>query len=315
MAGDVSPGPDPGHPEVTPISTDSTSGAADDRAGSWIPAWRVAGLIFIAYPVVRIILRPPDPVVAALALAATAIFAVMIWSVARRDPDDDRRRSLVLAALDVVLLVIVAVLVLISPDQGWVALFYYASSAASLHPPGASSHRPDRPRRGRRGGEHRADRRDRERSHPGALGVDHRDHDLRDGSPAPNERQALRGARGARCAGRRRGARSDRPRPPRRPRAQPVGDRDQERARGTTPPRAIRNELGRRSPTSNGSPASPWRPSARPSVAFVSRRWNANSKTRASCWSRRAFAPRSRTARDPSRQPTMLCSPGRYARR
>ncbi len=92
----------------------------------------MAGLIFIAYPVVRIILRPPDPVVAALALAATAIFAVMIWSVARRDPDDDRRRSLVLAALDVVLLVIVAVLVLIAPDQGWVALFYYASSAASL---------------------------------------------------------------------------------------------------------------------------------------------------------------------------------------
>ena len=48
------------------------------RAGSWLPAWRVIGRIFVAYPVIRIIAAPPEPIVAVLVLSTTAIFALLI---------------------------------------------------------------------------------------------------------------------------------------------------------------------------------------------------------------------------------------------
>ena len=60
--------------------------------GSWLPAWRIIGAIFVAYPVVRIIAAPPEPIVAVLALSATAIFALLIGVLARRGPLDDATR-------------------------------------------------------------------------------------------------------------------------------------------------------------------------------------------------------------------------------
>jgi two-component system sensor histidine kinase DesK len=107
-------------------------GAPSGREGSsWIPAWRIAGAAFILYPIVRIIGAPPEPVVAALVLSATGLFALLLWAVARRDPLDPRRSSPWLAALDVAILGLVAAAELRAPGQGWFALFYYASTAAS----------------------------------------------------------------------------------------------------------------------------------------------------------------------------------------
>lgn len=117
-----------------PASEASAAGvlwAPDGREGSWIPAWRVAGAAFIAYPIVRIIGQPPEPVVAALVLAATAAFALLLWAVARRDPMDPRRASPWLAGLDIAILGLVAAAEVRAPGQGWFALFYYASTAAS----------------------------------------------------------------------------------------------------------------------------------------------------------------------------------------
>jgi two-component system sensor histidine kinase DesK len=105
--------------------------APDGREGSWIPAWRVAGATFIAYPIVRIISQPAEPVVAALVLAATASFTLLLWAVARRDPMDPRRASPWLAVLDVAILGLVAAAEISAPGHGWFVLFYYASTAAS----------------------------------------------------------------------------------------------------------------------------------------------------------------------------------------
>ncbi len=117
-----------------PAEGTSVSGvfsAPDGREGSWLPAWRVAGAAFIAYPIVRIIGQPPEPVVAALVLAATASFTLLLWAVARRDPMDPRRASPWLVALDVAILGLVAAAEIRAPGQGWFVLFYYASTAAS----------------------------------------------------------------------------------------------------------------------------------------------------------------------------------------
>ena len=117
-----------------PVAGTSVAGvfwAPEGREGSWIPAWRVAGAAFIAYPIVRIIGQPPEPVVAALVLGATASFALLLWAVARRDPMDPRRASPWLAALDITILGLVAAAEIRAPGQGWFALFYYASTAAS----------------------------------------------------------------------------------------------------------------------------------------------------------------------------------------
>ena len=103
-----------------------------DRPGAWLPMWRVVGAIFVAYPVVRIVVDPPGLDVAILALGATALFAAVILAVARRGPDDPRRRSLVLAGLEAGLLALATATVLRSPDQGWFTLFYYGSTAASM---------------------------------------------------------------------------------------------------------------------------------------------------------------------------------------
>ena len=60
----------------------------DSAIGSWVPIWRVAGIVFIAYPIARVLIQPPGPAITVLALAATAMFAAIIWSVARRDVYD-----------------------------------------------------------------------------------------------------------------------------------------------------------------------------------------------------------------------------------
>jgi two-component system sensor histidine kinase DesK len=117
-----------------PVAGASTPGvfeAPSGREGSWIPAWRIAGAAFILYPIVRIVSAPPEPVVAALVLSATGLFALLLSAVARRDPLDPRRSSGWLAGLDLAILGLVAAAELRAPGQGWFALFYYASTAAS----------------------------------------------------------------------------------------------------------------------------------------------------------------------------------------
>jgi two-component system sensor histidine kinase DesK len=102
------------------------------RPNTWVPFWRVAGIAFIAYPIVRILIEPTVPWIAVLVLAATAIFAFIVFALARRDSDDPRRASLVFAGLDIAIMVIAAVIVLGSPNTGWVLFLYFASTAASM---------------------------------------------------------------------------------------------------------------------------------------------------------------------------------------
>lgn len=100
--------------------------------GGWLPMWRVAGAVFIAYPVVRIVLDPPPPLIALAALAVTALFTLLLVAVGRRSPDDARRANPALAIVDLVILGLAAWIVANSPDQGWVGLFYFGSTAASM---------------------------------------------------------------------------------------------------------------------------------------------------------------------------------------
>ena len=51
-----------------------------DGRTSWVPLWRVAGLCFVAYPLVRIVIEPPELLVAVLVLSATAAFGVLVFS-------------------------------------------------------------------------------------------------------------------------------------------------------------------------------------------------------------------------------------------
>ncbi len=100
--------------------------------GSWLPMWRVAGTVFIAYPVVRIVLDPPAPLIAVAALTVTTLFTVLIVAVGRRPPNDARRANPALAIVDLAILGLAASIVANSPDQGWVGLFYFGSTAASM---------------------------------------------------------------------------------------------------------------------------------------------------------------------------------------
>lgn len=102
------------------------------RLRSWVPVWRLAGLAFITYPIVRVLSDPPEFLIAALALATTAAFALVVGSLARRPADDPRRASLVFAGLDLGILAMASIIVILSPDQGWVLFLYFASTAASM---------------------------------------------------------------------------------------------------------------------------------------------------------------------------------------
>jgi two-component system sensor histidine kinase DesK len=105
---------------------------AEAAIGRWVPFWRVAGILFIAYPIARLLADPQEPAITLLVLAATGLFAFIVWSAARRDPDDPARRSPWLAALDLCLLAIAVALVRIAPNEGGVVILYFSSTAASL---------------------------------------------------------------------------------------------------------------------------------------------------------------------------------------
>ena len=111
---------------------DPGDGSDEARVGSWVPLWRVAGIVFIAYPIARILIQPPGPAVTALALAATAMFGLIVWSVARRDASDPARARWWLAALDLGIIAIATALTLIQPESGWIVFFYFAATTASL---------------------------------------------------------------------------------------------------------------------------------------------------------------------------------------
>ena len=73
-----------------------------------------------------------DAVTVVLVLATTAIFAGLTFGLGRRLPDDARRALPIFAVLDAVLTLLAAVIVLRAPDEGWVVLFYFGATAASL---------------------------------------------------------------------------------------------------------------------------------------------------------------------------------------
>jgi len=110
------------------------------RAGSLRPLFAAVGLLFVAFPIINLLSRPPDPVETALVIAATVIFgALILWTtrIPPLDPEapavaeiDQRRLWLAIAAV-VALIVIASVLSYRYPGAGWFALFYYASTSAS----------------------------------------------------------------------------------------------------------------------------------------------------------------------------------------
>ncbi len=105
------------------------------RAGSGMPFFRFAGLLFIAYPVIRVLSTPTEPVDAILVLAAAAIFAGLLGGLARRAAGHRWRSSPIAALADVALILIATGASLHDPSAGWIVLFYYASTAASLLQP------------------------------------------------------------------------------------------------------------------------------------------------------------------------------------
>ena len=208
--------------------------------------WRVAGALFIAYPVVRIILEPPATERRG---GRTGGHRAVRVAGPRRRPRRPRRRAR--RRHPVFAVMVLAILALAGADRrqlarpglaGPLLLRLDGSQHAPARTPCRRSHR--RRRRGVR--RHPVDLAGlRERLHPGPVGVDHRDHGVRDGRAAKGECAAPRRARGARGAGRRRGAQPDRPRPARRPRPQPVAHRDQERAGTPAAARGPRSSQGR----------------------------------------------------------------------
>jgi two-component system sensor histidine kinase DesK len=90
------------------------------------------GLVFISYPLIRILATPVDAITVVLVLVTTGIFAGLTFGLGRRLPDDGRRAMPILALLDATLTVLAAVIVLRAPDEGWVVLFYFGATAASL---------------------------------------------------------------------------------------------------------------------------------------------------------------------------------------
>ena len=110
------------------------------RAGSLRPLFAAVGLLFIAFPLVNLLSRPPDPLEAALVVAATVIFAGLILWTTRIPPLDpsapqviepDDRRLWITSAGVVALIAIATVLTYRYPNAGWFALFYYGSTSAA----------------------------------------------------------------------------------------------------------------------------------------------------------------------------------------
>jgi two-component system sensor histidine kinase DesK len=116
----------------TPVGSDPATGHDQVAIGSWVPVWRVAGIVFIAYPIARVLIQPPGPGITILALAATGMFAAIIWAVARKDAYDQARSKLWLAALNVGIIAIATALTLVEPDSGWIVFYYFASTTASM---------------------------------------------------------------------------------------------------------------------------------------------------------------------------------------
>jgi len=111
---------------------DASAGTDEAAIGSWVPLWRVAGIVFITYPIARVIIEPPGLPITVVALAATVMFAVIIRSVARRGADDPARARWWLAGLDLGIIAIASALTLAQPESGWIVFFYFASTTASL---------------------------------------------------------------------------------------------------------------------------------------------------------------------------------------
>jgi two-component system sensor histidine kinase DesK len=101
-----------------------------DRRPTWPRAYRWVALFFIAYPLVVVFSSQPDPIDAAAALAATAIFLGLIW-VGWKVPPNDPRRASWLATGGVLAILAIAVLLVFRGRHEWLAFFYYASCGAS----------------------------------------------------------------------------------------------------------------------------------------------------------------------------------------
>jgi two-component system sensor histidine kinase DesK len=117
------------------------------RAGSLRPLFGAVAVLFIAFPLINLLSRSPEPAEAILVIAATMLFGgLMLWNT-RIPPADpaaagsdespagivaaDPRRLWVSTAAVVALIAIATILSYRYPSSGWLALFYYGSTSAS----------------------------------------------------------------------------------------------------------------------------------------------------------------------------------------
>jgi two-component system sensor histidine kinase DesK len=135
--------------EGSPATTSGTADSVPDvpRDGAWRTAYLGVALLFIAFPIVNVLSTGGDPVEIVLVALGTAVFGAILFF-DTRIPDaapgqvrvgprtgmseaEVRRRIAVSAAGVVLLLVIAAAISVRRPEAGWIAFFYYASTAAS----------------------------------------------------------------------------------------------------------------------------------------------------------------------------------------
>jgi two-component system, NarL family, sensor histidine kinase DesK len=100
------------------------------RQSTWPRPYRLVAWFFAAYPLVAILTTRPDPVDAALAAVATALFVGLILVGWRTAPTDARRRSW-WAVAAVAGILAIAVAITFRGHETWLAFFYFASAGAS----------------------------------------------------------------------------------------------------------------------------------------------------------------------------------------
>ena len=108
-------------------------GVIEHARVSWL--YRVAALVFAAYPVILLLYRQPPLDESLLVLAGTGLFIALL-GFAASSPGDARRSNPVGAVFVVLLLAIATTLAARNPDEGFYPFFFFASAgAATLLPP------------------------------------------------------------------------------------------------------------------------------------------------------------------------------------
>jgi two-component system sensor histidine kinase DesK len=127
------------HPPGGRTSAD-VPGVAEERSGVGEHTrvsrlYRVAALVFVAYPVLLLLYRRPGPEESLLVLAGTGVFIALL-GFASSPPGGPRRSDPVGPVLVVLLLAIATALVVRNPNGGFYPFYFFASTgAATLSPP------------------------------------------------------------------------------------------------------------------------------------------------------------------------------------